>query len=59
MTAETLSKRMQNLISSLERVAVSMEIIINGSRDFSVKNLDVHKCSVFVARHVTATTKVR
>ena len=43
MTAETLSMQMQNLISSLERVAVSIKNIINGSRNFSKRNLDVRK----------------
>ena len=37
MTTETLSKQMQNLISSLERVAVSIENMISGSRGFSRK----------------------
>ena len=56
MTAETLSRRMQNQISSLERVAVRMKSMINGSRDFLKKNLDVQKCYVFLARHIAAMT---
>ena len=56
MTAETLSRRMQNLISSLERVAVRMKSMISGSRDFLKKNLDVQKCYVCVARHIAALT---
>ena len=58
MTAKfkALSRRMQNLISSLERVAVRMKSMINGSRDFSKRSLDVQKCYVCVARHIAAMT---
>ena len=49
MTAETHSKRMQNLISSLERVVVGIKI-------FSKNNLDVQKCYVCVARHIADMT---
>ena len=56
MTAETLSRRMQNLISSLERVAVSIKSMINGSRDYLKKNLDVQKYYVCVARYIAAMT---
>ena len=44
MTAETLSRRMQTLISSLERVAVLIKSMISGSRDFSKKNLGAQNC---------------
>ena len=54
MTAETLSKQMQNLISSLELVAVSIKSMINGSRDFSMRNLE--KCYVYVAKRIVAMT---
>ena len=54
MTVETLSRGMQNLISSLERVAVRIKSMISGSRDFLKKTLDVQKCSVCVARHIAA-----
>ena len=40
----------------LERVAVRMKSMINGSRDFLKKDLDVQKCSVCVARHIAAMT---
>ena len=56
MTAETPSRRMQNLISSLERVAVRIKSMINGSRDFLKKNSDVQKFYVCVARHIAAMT---
>ena len=56
MTVDTLSRRMQNLISSLERVAVRKKSMKTGSRDFSKKNLDVQKCYVCVARHIAAMT---
>ena len=56
MTAETLSKQMQYLISSLERVAVSIKSMINGSRDFLKRNLDVQKCYVYVAKLIAAMT---
>ena len=56
MTVETLSRRMQNLISSLERVAVRIKIMISGNRDFLKKNSDVQKCYVCVARHIAAMT---
>ena len=56
MTADTLSRRMQNLIISLERVAVRIKSIINGSRDFLKKNLEVQKGYVCVARHIVALT---
>ena len=46
MTAETLSRRMQNRIFSLERVAVRIKSMISGSRDFLKKSLDVQKCYV-------------
>ena len=47
---------MQNLTSSLECVAVRIKKMINGSRDFLKKNLDVQKCYVGVARHIAAMT---
>ena len=47
MTAETISEQIQNLISSLERVAVSIKSMISGSRDCSKKNLGVHICYVY------------
>ena len=56
MTAETLSKRMQNLISSLERVAVRIKSMINGSRDFLKKISDVQTRYVCVVRHIAAMT---
>ena len=56
MTVETLSGRIQNLTSSLERVAVRIKSMINGSREFLKKNLDVQKCSVCVARHIADMT---
>ena len=52
MIAETLSRQIKNLISLIERVAVSIKNIKNGSRDFANKNLDVKKNSVFVPRHI-------
>ena len=54
MTTETLSKQMQNLISSLERVAVSIENIISGSRGFSKKSLVAQNCYVCVAKPIAA-----
>ena len=56
MTKETLSRRMQNLVSSIERVAVRIKSMISGSRVFLKKNLDVQKCYVCVARHIAAMT---
>ena len=56
MTAETLSRRMQNRISSLERVAVRIKSMVSGSRDFLKKNSYVQKCYVCVARHIAAMT---
>ena len=56
MTVETLSRRMQNLIYYLERVAVRIKIMISGNRDFLKKNSDVQKCYVCVARHIAAMT---
>ena len=56
MTLETLSRRMQNLTSSLECVAVRIKSMINGNRDFLKKNLDVQKGYVCVARHIAART---
>ena len=56
MNVETLSRRMQNLIYSLERVAVRIKSMISGSRDFLKKNLDVQKSYVCVARHIAAMT---
>ena len=44
MIAEIPSRRMQNLISFLERVEVSIKNMISGSRDFSKKNLGAQKC---------------
>ena len=49
MTAETLSRQIQNLTSSSQSVAVFMKSMISGSRGFSKKNLDVQKCYVYVA----------
>ena len=54
MAAETLSRRMQNLNSSLERVVVSIKSMISGSRCISKKNLDVQKCYVCVAKLIAA-----
>ena len=56
MTAEILSRQMQNQTSSLERVAVRIKSMINGSRDFLKKNLDAQNCSVCVARYIAAMT---
>ena len=56
VTAETLSRRMQNPISSLECVAVRIKNMISGSRDFLKKNLHVQKCYVCEARHIAAMT---
>ena len=56
MTAETLSRWMQNLISSLERVAVSIKSMISGSRDFSKRNLGAQKCYVYAAKLIAAMT---
>ena len=55
-TVQTLSRRMQNLISSLERVAVRIKSMISGSREFLKKNSGVQKCYVCVARHIAAMT---
>ena len=57
ITAQTLSGQMQNLIFSLERVAVPIKRLINLNRDFSKKKIGVLKSSVCVARHITAMTK--
>ena len=56
MTAETLSRLMQTLISYLERVAVLMKSMISGSRDFLKKNLGAQKCYVHVAKLISAMT---
>ena len=56
MIVETLTRRMQNLISSLERVAVRLKSMTSGSRDVLKKNLNVQKCYVCVARHIAAMT---
>ena len=56
MIAEIPSRRMQNLISFLERVVVSIKNMISGSRDFSKNNLGAQKCSVYVVRHIAAMT---
>ena len=56
MIAETLKRQMKILTSSLERVAVSIKSIMNGSWDFSKRHLDVQKCYVCVARHIAAMT---
>ena len=56
MTADTFSTQMQNLISSLKHIAVSIKSLISASRDFSKRNLDVQKCSVCVANFVAAMT---
>ena len=56
MTAETLSKQTQNLIFSLQRVAVSIKSMINGSRDFSKRNLCAQKCYLYVAKVIAAMT---
>ena len=47
---------MQNLISSLERVAVRITRMISGSRDFSNWNSDAQKCYVYVAKLIAALT---
>ena len=54
MTAGTLSRQMQNLISSLERVSVSIKSMISGSRDFSKRDLGAQNCYVYAARHIAA-----
>ena len=51
---ENLLRRIQNLISSLERVAIRIKSMINGSPDFSKRDIVVQKCSVCVARHIAA-----
>ena len=56
MTAETLPRRMQNRVYSLERVAVRIKSMISESPDFLKKNLDVQKRYVCVARHIAAMT---
>ena len=56
VTAETLSRRMQNPISSLECVAVRIKNMISGSRVFLKKNFYVQKCYVCEARHIAAMT---
>ena len=45
--AETLSRRMQNLISSLERVAVRITRMISGSRDFQT-GIQMHRNAMFM-----------
>ena len=54
--AEIPSRRMQNLITFLERVVVSIKNMISGSRVFSKKKLGAQKCSVYVVRHIAAMT---
>ena len=55
MIVKTLSRQMQNLIFSLERVAVSIKSMISRSRDCSKRNLEVQKCYVYVAKLIAAT----
>ena len=47
---------MKNLISFLERVAVSIKRITNGSRDFSKRKLGAQKGYVFVVKLIAAMT---
>ena len=56
MNAETFSRQMQNLIYSLEGVAVSIKSIINGHRDFLKRNLCAQKCYSYVAKFIAAMT---
>ena len=56
MTEETLSRQMRNLVSFLERVAVSIESILGGSWDFSKRNLGAEKCYAYVAKLIAAMT---
>ena len=58
MTAETNSRRMQNRISYLERVALRMKSMIRGSRDFLKKSLHVQKCYVCVTLHPSPFTEI-
>ena len=55
MTAETLSRLIQNLNFFLKYVAVSIKSIISGSRDCSKKYLDVQKCYVYEAKLIADT----
>ena len=50
------SRQMQNLISSLERVAVSNKSMISGSRDFLKRNSGAQKRYVYVAKFIAAMT---
>ena len=56
MIVETLSRQMKNLISSLQRVEVSIKSMISGSRDFSKRNLGAQKCYVYVVKLIAAMT---
>ena len=58
MTAETISRQMQNHISSLEHAATPKNVI-NESRDCSKRILNVHKCHICEASFIAAMTKVR
>ena len=58
-TAEIFSRQMQNLISSLERVVVSMKSIISGSQGFSKKNLGAQKCYAYKSKLIAAMTTSR
>ena len=48
--------RCKNLVSSLERFAVSIKSMISGTRDLSKRNLDAHKCYVYIAKLIAAMT---
>ena len=56
MAAEIFSIQMQNLISSLERFAVSIISTISTSRDFLWRSLGAQKCYVFVAKLIAVMT---
>ena len=47
---------MQNIISSLGLVAVSIKSIVNRSRDLLKRSVCVHECYVCVASHIAAIT---
>ena len=56
MTTENFSWLIQNLIFSLERVAVRLKSMISGSRGFSKKIIGRRKCYVCVANFFAAMT---
>ena len=43
MTAETLSRQIKDVTPCLKRVALPTKSMVNGSRDFSKRSLDVPK----------------